>query len=565
MCNLALNIELLVLRVKMTRLFKPDWKWLCVFWIWIGINGYSQKYFPIVNSIFYPDQLSEFQGRGTITQDTNGLIIVGFSHGIIEYDGRKQKFTNTDAAVLSLSTQQTNNITYVACINSFGYLKRNLTTGSFQYVLLSDALEEKVAPIGETASVLAIENKIYFYYPNRLYTYDITTQKTTTLDLTQGGDVSYGLARIGNSIYITFGGGLGFCQVKDGKIIKEHDDRSLDFNQIAFSIPYNKNQTLIGTRENQFYLSDGKKHIPFGLKAQALLQGSNVHCVGAAMANNKILLATRGRGCWVMSQDSGAIESILSVRYGGLPENDVNAIHADPQGRIWLAHNENISWTYLNLPINRYSEGLSGNINAIRYSDNLYVATDNGVYVYTRNKSSDDVDDGMLMSIVEQFKTAKSSAAAERQAAEIALQSQISTLQEQAQEMTNQVNSKISEINEQGEEKLDKIEQKSTEPGKLKRLFSNKEKLEKERQAAEERKRQKIEEERRKIEEERQKAAQQAQAKMDEVRRKEQEFEQKRQAAEAQRQQEIDAQNKITEIYNNIRARRSVTVQSLDF
>ena len=514
----------------------------------------GQKLYPLVQSTFYPDNLTEFQSYGAFAQDTNGIMYVGFSYGVFDFDGQNKSLLTLDSPVLKLNIYRPQNRIVVACQNHFGYIVRQ-PDGALSYRNLAKRTPS-AAKIDEVdASIEIIGESAYFYYDDQLFRYDFDRDSVFAYKIGTGSRPSLGMFRLGNRLLVNHAE-KGLCSFVDGVLKPASSDSSLNSRRIIFSVVYDKQRVLLGTRDQKLFLSDGQRHTPyasdFSTFVQALQDGGGI--VAAEVNDSHVIISTRQNGAFFLNRQSGQLESILNIRYG-LPENEINATFHDRDGRLWLAHNEKISWAYIGLPLNRYEKGLSGNINSIIYTDNIYIATDNGVY-YSVRFNTDQVSDQTFMGIINQFKNRPSSLPAQQF-------DPLAELQKVAQEVqsTSIDFSQSQNILNQAESQ-NKVEDKG---GVLRKLFQGKKGKEEEQRLAEERRRA---EERRQQElaAAQQKAQEAAQAIAAEAARKSfEEMQRIQREAELMRQREIAAQQRLASVYAEVQARRQEVVKNQDY
>lgn len=536
---------------------KPVYK-TCLRLVWLVAlfgthQAFAQKLYPLFQSAFYPDNLTEFQSSGAITQDTSGLVYVGFTYGVVEFDGRQKSLVSIESPVLAMNVHRPSNRVAVACQGHFGLLQRQ-PDGQQAYINLTSRLPS-VPKLNEAdASIEVIGQSVFFFYNTHVYRYDFGRDTVFAYSVGAADMPSLGMVRIGDRLYVNHPQ-KGFSTFVDGVLKPASKDSSLKFRRISFAIPYDKNRVLIGTGDGELFLSDGSTHQPFGAEASMFIKATqdNYGIIDAAVNASHVILATSQSGVFFLNRTSGKIETILNVRYG-LPENDVNAMFLDRDGRLWFAHNERFSWAYVGLPLNRYEKGLSGNINGIIFTDNVYIATDNGVY-YSVRYNNDEVSEQMLMGIINQFKNRPTTMPAQQF-------DPLQEIQKITQETQNSIDFSSSQNILNTAEDASRPEEKT---GGIKGLFKSRKSKEEERRLAEER---------RKAEERRQQellaaqqqaeqaakaiAAEAARKSMEEVQRIQRE-------AEIMRQREYAAQQRLASIYAEVKARRDEVVKNQDY
>jgi serine phosphatase RsbU (regulator of sigma subunit) len=356
---------------------------------WVG-QVYGQHFSPMVNTVNYPSNLVEYEGNGTIVQDTNGITYAGFTYGIIEFNGKRTEFLRTAAPILSLQLHKPSNRIYVATGQSFGYITHK-PNGEIQYVKLSDKWMNDQYK-AEYANVFCSFKNIYFYYLQTLYTYDLITNEVHSLAL---GKEAQGAVLINDQLYVHTNN-RGFTKYLSNRLIFSGDNRLLDSLPIAFSFKYDDKRVIVGSTDGRLFKTDGKNHLPFAPELGVL------SLVGGSRLGNQIVLATSDNGLILVDLE-GKLTGALNTATG-LADNVINAIYVDTRSRLWLAHRQELSWTYLDLPMFKCLETLPGDVEVIHKGSQLYVGTTSGIYYLTRYTKTGLVNEEELLNVLTRSK-----------------------------------------------------------------------------------------------------------------------------------------------------------------
>lgn len=508
----------------------------------VPVNLKAQNYIPITHTATYPNNVVEYEGNGSFVQDNDGLIFIGNSHGLIEFDGRQKNFFPVESPIFSLDLHSPTNTIHAACEDGFGYFRRN-SSGKFEFTDLSKKIQAPNRPNDAIGKVFVVGDQVIYYYPSRIYIVGIKDQAVKHIPLTakDGSGGSMGAFRLNNQIYIQFPD-KGICKLQAENIVPTLSDPQIAMKSILYSCPFSSTEVLISTNDNKLFVFDGKTIRPFAPQLSGIIASTNDQVVGlAVLENGLVITATSLNGSLVFNKKTEATVSILNIRYG-LPSNDASGIFSDRDGRLWIAHSEKFSWCYVNFPINKYDQGFTGNVNDVIHTDNIYIATDNGVYYFTKYRNADVISEELLSGVINQFKKIKPIVVERLPIPEV------KTAQQIQQTIQPQIKMEVTP------EKKGILE---TAGG----LFKGKKK--KEREAAEAAERQRLEQERINQEKERIKLEAERQAAAEEAAR--QAVILQNQQAEAARQAEIAERARIAQMYEELRASRQVTVKSIDF
>lgn len=514
--------------------------WVISFIGWNEIN--AQNYIPLSYSSSYPDNLVEFQSNGSFTQDTNGIMYVGFSHGVFEFDGKRKIFHAVESPVLSVNIHQPTNKVFTATVNSFGYILTR-TNGELSYVDISTKkLTVNERPYEQMAQVFCSKDKIYVYYPSFLYIINPNDYSLTTHSLkNKDGFTSLGALVLKDQLYISFPD-KGLCHFENGKFNTVIADPTLSTRLIKYQTSFEGNQNLFVTNDNQLFIFDGKAIRTYAPQIAGYCTTTNDQVTGLVVLKDIVIVSTSLNGCFILDKATEKTVSIWNVRYG-LRSNDILAIYSDRDDRVWMAHADKISWNYVNYPINKYDQGISGNINDIIQTDNLYVATDNGLYYFTQMRNTDVINEDLFRSIVDQFKKIKPMVV---EKVPIPDAPKLEAITQQVAQTST-------------------VEAPKTDPSKaasgIKGWFKSKKSKEEEKRLAEE----KLKQEQLAYQQEQDRIRREAEARAAQAEAERQEALRKNMEAEAQRQREMVERQRIAQMYEELKASRQIQSKSIDF
>ncbi|TAL62737.1 MAG: hypothetical protein EPN88_13035, partial [Bacteroidetes bacterium] len=161
---------------------------------------------------------------------------------------------------------------------------------------------------------------------------------------------------------------------------------------ILFSLPYNKNLVLLGMSDGKLSLFDGIKYYDYQIKDDGYLR-DNILSEGIVLGDSLYAFSTLDGGALVINRTSGKIRFTINNQ-NDLPDDEIFALGFDRSGGLWLSHQYGLTRADLNLPVGNFSiyPGLKGNlITSLKYNDELYVATGEGVFYLTEVKNYSEV------------------------------------------------------------------------------------------------------------------------------------------------------------------------------
>ncbi|MFN8257944.1 MAG: SpoIIE family protein phosphatase [Bacteroidales bacterium] len=312
----------------------------------------------------------------SISQDLNGEMIFAHRQGIIVFDGKMEEHIRIPSIPIVLKPIENKEITLVGCDDEYGYLVKN-RQGIYEYHELSG----KSLITSEITDIKITSNYIYFFSEKALYRHNKATLAFDKSWYTSGRDIQNGILQIGDDIYLSIKNKGVYKFNENGKKSILPRSYNISQQQIAFSVPVDKKNLVIGTFENNLYLFDGIRISDFNSMAGNYIS-ENQLTGGIDLNKNLFAVSTITGGCLILNKKSGELVNLIDIK-SGLPDNEIYALGNDYQGGLWLSHGFGITRVNYNLPVkdfNKY-EGIEGNIlEVVVVNNKTYIATNQGVY-----------------------------------------------------------------------------------------------------------------------------------------------------------------------------------------
>ena len=311
-----------------------------------------------------------------ITQDDQGRMHIANRQGVLRFDGTFWSITSTPGTVLSIKYDKLSNLVYVGCINDYGYIETD-ATGRETYISLSkgDVFAKNIAKIE------VFENFVYFLGEDNLFEYSKIDQKI----IQSYKDHIVNFFAFEKNIYACYENStiskLGITK------FKEQHFGNMPNEDIIFSTPLSENSNLIGTISNKLFILYANSFREIKLKDASYIEHCELLDAIVIDPQTAIIATTKG-GCLVVNIQTGETISVINY-YSGLPDNEVYAIGKDASGGLWIAHEFGITRLDYNIPFRCFSNylGLEGRIEtAITFNGNLYVGTNEGIYMLNQTK-----------------------------------------------------------------------------------------------------------------------------------------------------------------------------------
>jgi class 3 adenylate cyclase len=363
--------------------------------LWIGLAALAassargqliELNYPLVRHKTYvtPQNKTDI---GPVAYGRNGLVYIGLSDGVFEFDGVNQtpipvpgnpKSPTEIYRITSLAADPVSDTLYVGCHNGrFGFVPLN-SSRKPTYYSFPEALKDtakKYEGATEISRIYVVGAFVYFYSRNLIFVYDKTTQKLMPPIRIN----TYGCGVLGTKFFVNVEG-RELVTYENGKPGQKFDATFLGEQMPLFSLPMSDGTTLIGT-DSALYKTDGMSVESYAPELVAFLAGAKTAITGGAVADDRIVIASADKGAFILNKENGKLMLRLSSA-NGLPDEEINGIMIDPQDRLWLLHTKHFSWVYYNLPLNSYqsTENFPISINKIaKLNKNIFVATDQGL------------------------------------------------------------------------------------------------------------------------------------------------------------------------------------------
>lgn len=312
-----------------------------------------------------------------IDQDQNGNLYFANNKGLYQFDGtswRKYSLPNS-GLIRSFKIEKSGKI-YVGGTNEFGYFKPN-SNGKMEYFSLSKFIGKDAPKLFDVIwKIHTFDNEIIFQ--SFVAAYIFKENKLTLLLPPSRFQFSF---EVHNHLYFQ-DHKIGILEYKNGKLIMMKGTDVLNGNEIWGIFPMPGNKLLIATINSGLYLYDYKKIIPWNTQANLFIK-NNVCLGGTSLKNNFIALNSSINGVIIIDTTGKIIQHINHEK--GLQNNTVLASFVDHQNNLWLGLNNGIAFINENSPITHmsYSYGLSSVYCSAIFKENLYVATDEGLYYHS--------------------------------------------------------------------------------------------------------------------------------------------------------------------------------------
>jgi DNA-binding CsgD family transcriptional regulator/ligand-binding sensor domain-containing protein len=342
-----------------------------------------------VKNIGLPDirnyKRSDYKG-GTqnwdIDQDKNGNLYFANNNGLFQFDGsswRKYNIPNS-SAVRCVKIDNSGKI-FVGGYSEFGYFKSN-SKGKLVYYSLSKMINKSNFKLMDFIWKIHIHNdEVIFQSFER--TYIFKNKKIKILEAPKRFQFSF---QVKNNLYIQ-DISMGILEYKNGKLFQLKNSTILNNTEIWGIFPLPENKLLITTLNKGLFIYDNQRMIPWDTEANVFIR-KNSSLGGVAIKDKFIVLNSVLDGIIVCDLNGKIIQHINRTK--GLQNNTVLTSFVDSKNNLWLGLDNGITFVNENSPFTYF--GFSYNLSTVYgtalYKENLYVATNQGVFYHSWNNST---------------------------------------------------------------------------------------------------------------------------------------------------------------------------------
>jgi serine phosphatase RsbU (regulator of sigma subunit) len=311
-----------------------------------------------------------------VAEDSSGLIYVGTSYGILQFDGISWRYIPVKAGANVTSLNVVENIVYVGTHNDFGYLKAN-KSGKYEYKSLLDEFPLDDNKFTAIWKILKWDSKIVFQAEEAVFIYDyesISAIKPMT---------SYHLAFAINDQLFIRERFIGLLKYDNGDFVDIPDGDLFADNRVLCMLPANQNEILIVTREDGLWLLENKGLSRIELNPNTkLLIDESIIFGGILLDDGNFAIFTLKNGVIILDENY-RIKAEYSVN-SGLATSEIIDLTQDNYGNLWAATLKGPIRIQYTSPISTFGEavGLYGSVQAVAKADNKYlVGTSDNLYI----------------------------------------------------------------------------------------------------------------------------------------------------------------------------------------
>jgi DNA-binding CsgD family transcriptional regulator/ligand-binding sensor domain-containing protein len=327
---------------------------------------------------------SDYRGgtqNWNVDQDKNGNLYFANNNGLLQFDGSSwTKYSIPNSSNIRCLKIDSTGTIYVGGYNEFGYFKPNIK-GKLEYISISKLIRRDNSRIIDNIWKIHICKGEVFFQSFKT-TYIFKNNKLKVLEAPSKFQFSF---KVKNQLYFQ-DISMGLMKYNNGKLIPIKETSKLNTTEIwgMFSMPNNK--ILIATLDKGLFLFEKEKIIPWNTPANEFLKKNS--CLGGvSIKGNQIVLNSILNGIIICDTDGRIIQHINHKK--GLQNNTVLTSFIDNKNNLWLGLDNGISFINENSPFTYFgfSFEISTVYGSVIHKGNLYVATNQGLFYHSWNKT----------------------------------------------------------------------------------------------------------------------------------------------------------------------------------
>jgi len=313
-------------------------------------------------------------------QDSLGILYFANGGGVLIYNGvswdliELPKKSHTKCIAIDHK-----NRVYVGASGEFGYIEPD-ERGQYTYVSLSDMLPESDREFTTIWNVLSAEDGIYFRSSEAIYRWE-----NEKLNVWKSEENEFRFSFVVRGKFYVMHNSQGLMCMKNDRLELIPNGAFYLKKGVTVMLPFPDGKLLIGTLKGFFIQSDTET-IPFSNEAEDYLKESFPYG-GIVLNDGSFAIATLNDGLVVIDQKGERKLLLDDSEYLGSLE--VYSLFQDKSGILWACMGNGITKIEYPSPFTTFRH-LNGNFRAfalVRYKGDLYVGSDNGLFVLKQGKS----------------------------------------------------------------------------------------------------------------------------------------------------------------------------------
>ncbi|MFZ1292113.1 MAG: ATP-binding protein [Melioribacteraceae bacterium] len=331
-----------------------------------------------------------------IIQDSRGIMYIGNSSGVLEFDGVSWRLLDygEKSFIRSLAIDKSDRL-FVGAKNEIGFflpinefIKNDNGKSKLErpFISLLKHIPTEYREFRDVQKTAVSSKGVFFLTDKFLFRYIPGKEKVEEgkIHVWKSKTGFCGMSIVDDRIYVVQHD-IGLMEAKGDSLELIPGGEKMDY-AIEFMIPFSKSDAnkkiLIGTVSYGLFWYNGTNCSPLEGDAASFLKELKISS-GQPLADGTIAIATLN--CGIIIFDPAGSGTILRVinKSSGLKDDIIHYLFIDRDGGLWAAHNSGIARLEEPSPFSFFDEthGLRGSPNTfLRYKNTLYIGTEIGLY-----------------------------------------------------------------------------------------------------------------------------------------------------------------------------------------
>ena len=324
----------------------------------------------------------------SVTQDGRGIIYIGNSAGVLEFDGTSwRRIPVREGAVVHTIVQGHDGAIYVGANNELGYLSHD-TTATPRYISLLGHIQEQYHHFGEVWSAAARPEGTYLLTNKVLFRWDGNQMSYWPAE---GGNFFRKLFVVHDTLYV-FQSGVGLLKLVEEELSLIPGGERLAKERLTVLLPHQGEQLLAGLATKGLFILHQGTRTRFGSEADTYF-AQHWLFDGLHLPDGRYAFATL-RGGAVLMDPVGHVLQVLDRRMG-LTSQAVKQLFSDVHGGLWMALDSGVARVHVSSPLTLYDGRASLDevvVSLAQHEDTLYAGTRKGIYRLPLHHKATEID-----------------------------------------------------------------------------------------------------------------------------------------------------------------------------
>lgn len=307
-----------------------------------------------------------------IEQGNNGMMYFANNNGLLEFDGKYWNvYPMPNNSIIRSIRNGNDSIMYAGGFNEFGYYTIGKMGGASFYSL-THLLPDEQRNFGDVWKIFIHPDGVIFQTYTQLMFYkkgEITVIPAPT---------AFHFSFLVNSEYYVNDNEEGLMRYAMGNLFPLVGLEELKGKEI-WGILSIDNNLLIATASEGIYIYDGNTLRPWDTPSHPFLKENQIYS-SSRLSENFLAFGTIQNGLLICENNGNPVQHFNMEN--GLQNNTILCIEQDNFGNMWLGTDLGIDYIKINSPLSQLSfkYGLSTGYAALKFNDNLYLGTNQGLF-----------------------------------------------------------------------------------------------------------------------------------------------------------------------------------------